>query len=314
MAIKPEDRYPGQINPGDTDYPYGSAKNVASPGSGDGTPLKDDWVNDDWGFKQKLLKQAGIIPTDNVDTVPVSQYFEALGKIARADIEPVIIKHDLVTPASKIVLEPGVAWDSTRAQILALDTALTKDLAAPWVVGNGNGGRAGALTADTWYHVFLIKHANGTVDAGFDTSITASNLLTASTYDYYRRVGSIYYETAAIRLFVQIGRDFLWDSPHSDTNAVPVVYTPVTLLTPPGVSVTAKIALEFLSSGVGFSSVGLKSPLQTNGAISTYAPVSEHGAALEDIITDVFSAIEYKYFNSEPTYIDINTLGWREFV
>src|SRR5690606_24362141 len=81
---------------------------------------------------------------------------------------------------------------------------------------SGNGGRAGSLAADTTYHVFLIKRdSDDAIDAGFDTSLTASNLLTASSFDYYRRIGSVKTQAGNTNLveWTQFGNRFYLDSP-----------------------------------------------------------------------------------------------------
>jgi len=82
-----------------------------------------------------------------------------------------------------------------------LTTLLTKQIDANWVVGSGNGGFPSGLTLtnDTLYNFFLIKRTDtGVVDAGFDTSLTATNLLAdATNYDAFRKIGSVYRSTAA---------------------------------------------------------------------------------------------------------------------
>lgn len=82
MAINPETQYPGKINASDANYPYGSARNITTPGDGTGTPWEAALVNDIMGFQQALLDAGGVVPSGSPDTVPVSQYMEALRKIA----------------------------------------------------------------------------------------------------------------------------------------------------------------------------------------------------------------------------------------
>lgn len=78
MAINPASQYPGQITPASTDYPYGSARDVSSPGAGDGTPVQQAWVNDWFGFQQRVLQAAGITPSGNPDTAVASDVFDGL--------------------------------------------------------------------------------------------------------------------------------------------------------------------------------------------------------------------------------------------
>lgn len=81
MAIKPDVNYVGKITPGGASYPYGSARNVTVPGDGTGTPFEQAWVNDLFGFEQKLLNAAGIVPSGNAETILASDYFNALEKL-----------------------------------------------------------------------------------------------------------------------------------------------------------------------------------------------------------------------------------------
>lgn len=78
MAIIPGSSYPGKINAPTTAYPLGSAKNVSAPSAGDGTPLLANWLNDMWGFYQKLLAEGGVTASGNPDTALASQYFDAM--------------------------------------------------------------------------------------------------------------------------------------------------------------------------------------------------------------------------------------------
>ena len=95
--------------------------------------------------------------------------------------------------AHDIQITPGFARDSADATNLKRATTLIKQIDANWAEGTNAGGFPSGLTLSnsTWYHFFVIhKTADGTVDAGFDTSTTASNLLADATgYSAYRRVG-----------------------------------------------------------------------------------------------------------------------------
>ena len=81
MAINPESQYPGKINPSSPAYPYGSARNITTPGDGTGTPWEAAIVNDSLGFQQALLALASLVPTGTPDQVGASQYLQALQKI-----------------------------------------------------------------------------------------------------------------------------------------------------------------------------------------------------------------------------------------
>jgi hypothetical protein len=86
MAIEPQLEYPAQIVTTDSGYPYGKARNDASPEATDGTPLEERWVNDLFGFLQALLKFAGIEPSGNPDKYGASQYLEAIYEVIHSRV------------------------------------------------------------------------------------------------------------------------------------------------------------------------------------------------------------------------------------
>lgn len=77
---------------------------------------------------------------------------------------------------------------------LILGSTFTKNIdASGFVAGSGNNGRPTgvSLTANTPYHMFIIrKTSTGAVDIGIDTSLVATNLLSDSGFDTFRRVGT----------------------------------------------------------------------------------------------------------------------------
>jgi hypothetical protein len=83
MAINPQVKYSGKVTPGNSDYPYGSARNVTTPNDGTGTPWDDDAINDVFGFQQALLGGDGIVPSGNAETSLVSQYMQGLEAIIK---------------------------------------------------------------------------------------------------------------------------------------------------------------------------------------------------------------------------------------
>lgn len=78
MAINPDDAFPGKTAGTSPEYPYGKARNVASPGDGTGTPLDSAWLNDWFGLQQQLLSLAGIVPSGVADAVGACQVWDAL--------------------------------------------------------------------------------------------------------------------------------------------------------------------------------------------------------------------------------------------
>lgn len=82
MALDLSVRYPGQVETGDPGYPTGKAQNIAVEADGSGTPFEKDLVNDQLGFQQALLAEAGITPSGVPDKVGASQYLEAVKAVA----------------------------------------------------------------------------------------------------------------------------------------------------------------------------------------------------------------------------------------
>ena len=127
-----------------------------------------------------------------------------------------ILSNDTDT-VNDINITAGYCTDSTDAYSLNLATEITKQIDATWAAGDDAGGLfSGTVAADTTYHVFLIlKDSDGSIDAGFDTSLTAANI--PAGYTAYRRIGSILTNaTSGIYQFTQTDDRFDWDDVASD--------------------------------------------------------------------------------------------------
>tara|TARA_R110002153_G_scaffold53726_5_gene149581 strand:+ start:2851 stop:5646 length:2796 start_codon:yes stop_codon:yes gene_type:complete len=84
MAQIPTNDYGSRVDSTDPSMPQGKAKNIVGTTQGTGTPLEANWVNDDWGFKQAILKEAGITPSGVPDNADDSQYLEGLKSVINA--------------------------------------------------------------------------------------------------------------------------------------------------------------------------------------------------------------------------------------
>ena len=109
-----------------------------------------------------------------------------------------------------IVAKTGVCADSTNTYTLQLGAAYSggnwlknivnsaKTAALAWAVGPTAGGHYTTSLSAGWLYVFAIAQTpvTGTwatpADIGTDISATASNLLAATGYTLYRRIGAIY--------------------------------------------------------------------------------------------------------------------------
>lgn len=127
-----------------------------------------------------------------------------------------------------IDIAAGSCRDDSNTVNIDSSSTFTKQINANWVEGTNQGGfpstlhSAGGVQADTVYHVFALLNDDGsTVDGGFDTSLTATNLLADATdYAQYRRLGSVLTDGSAnIIGFTQDGDEFLLNTPENDFNA-----------------------------------------------------------------------------------------------
>jgi len=155
-------------------------------------------------------------------------------------------ENDSSNPLRNIKFNIGSCRDAADTFDIVFSSALVKQLDAVWAAGTGLGGRASAvsLTANTTYHLFVISKVDGTTDAGFDTSLSASNLLSDATgYTKYRRVGSMRTDSSSNWLqYYQQGKRFILKASILDLNYVPASNnypTLSTISTPLGIITTA---------------------------------------------------------------------------
>lgn len=162
-------------------------------------------------------------------------------------------------PDHDITIASGSARDSSDGSFINLSSQITKQIDAVWVAGDNAGGLPStvSLTANTTYHVFVIEKNDGTTDAGFDTSITADNLLAESGYDRYRRVGSRLTDASSNLFKMHQYGDYNWyvDMSTSLATSFPVSASvqSITLKIPSGLKLGAIISTIIEKSGVSGS-------------------------------------------------------------
>jgi hypothetical protein len=226
-----------------------------------------------------------------------------------------------------IGISVGKCRDENDSLSISLSAAITKQIDAVWAAGTNQGGfpsGLGVVAIDTWYHVFVISKTDGiTSDAGFDTSLTATNLLAdaGAEYTVYRRVGSVLTDGAAnIIEFYQYGDNFFWKNPPLDVNgaATGVVVNNITLSTPNGVRTLAKFNWRV---GTSDGSVYWKTTDVDDEAPDTaLAPLaslswsnsttSPMGAYMETI-TSLASVVNVRTSINQALYV--STIGWQDF-
>lgn len=204
----------------------------------------------------------------------------------------------------------GEAADSSGAYLMRLTSSITKQIDAAWAVGDNAGGMfTGSVAVDTWYHVFEIrKDSDGTIDFGFDTSLTASNA--PAGYSNHRRIGSVLTDGSSnIIAFIQIGDKFFWDVPILDLNASRSVGagTLETMSVPLGISVYGHFNVDV----PGGTYLLCSSPdiTDTTPTIPNSITTGSELGAVKDVQTNTSSQIRIALANSGAT-IKLTTFGW----
>ena len=119
-------------------------------------------------------------------------------------------------PNKDIDIGTGVCRSVDNTVNINLNAPITKQIDSTWSIGSNAGGLASGLvvTPSTWYNIFVIYNpTTGLVDAGFDTSLSAINLLAGATgYTKYRRIGAVFVNASSnIKQYAQVdGNVWLW--------------------------------------------------------------------------------------------------------
>ena len=217
-----------------------------------------------------------------------------------------------------IIVDTGSARDASNTADMVLSSTLTKAIGSTWAAGDVAGGMFSgvSLTADTWYHFFIIKKdSDGSVDAGYDTSITAANI--PGGYTAYRRVGSVLYGTGGsyLDLFFQHGDYFFWKSQIIvlDTTTPATSAGSFPTQTPSDIEVEGifnvvlqnptDCRVDLFSYGVSSTNPGWQSACVSVDAGST--------SAMNEVIKTAYdNSIEYDSTNSSVTHLYVTTKGF----
>lgn len=251
-----------------------------------------------------------------------------------------LVMSNAADTVNDITVSAGAARDAADAVNITLASSMTKQLDATWAAGTNQGGRPASvsLSTSTWYHVFVIRSSGGTVDVGFDTSLTATNLLSASGYTSYVRVGSVYRNTTpTIVNFVSQelnggGLLVRYLTPIVDVNSAAQTATTrqtPTLTVPIGIKTLVNCSIQFNYDTSGQGVFYVTSPGVTDLAptdainTSTAAPLADMGdqtdnyeIVVRDILTNTSSQIAYRQTLTSGTSgysIWIGTRGFTDF-
>ncbi len=229
------------------------------------------------------------------------------------------------TDANTITVAAGQARNTGDDTNLIRSTTLAKDIDATWVAGAGGGLNATDFAsggsdaeADTWYHVFVIENGSGTVDAGFDKSVTATNLLSDSGYTKYRRIGSVLTNVSKDILdFKQNGDLFRWDVSVTEPNIAnlntTVASTQTLTQSPLGIRVLAKFYLGHTDGSA--VQIHVYPTDQTDQAAVSQFAISQSAAndnMWVEILTDTTQGVRFFGTNADVGSIHLSVLSWTD--
>lgn len=104
----------------------------------------------------------------------------------------------------------GICRDAADTINMRVSTPLHRTVTAAWVTVATGGGNAGATwTKFITKYVFVIKTAASTFDIGFDSVLSASNLLALASGTKFRRIGAVRTATVAgqFQTIAQLGNE-----------------------------------------------------------------------------------------------------------
>lgn len=282
----------------------------------------------------------GILPSVNMD-VRLRNYIDGF-----------TMSWNVATNQWSISIAPGYAIDSSNTYSMSLTSALTKTITNvagttydPWVSGDSLGGVSAQpgvtpIADQVWLHAFVAVPVvsgvvvPGVIDVGFDSSVTAANILldmaAGSAYSnwVYRRIGSIKIKFLGaakygIDKFTQQGDYFSWLTNQSVYNSTVATTPSVTTITasyatPPGVNTLLQMQ-SYLAYAASGNTVhlwdGTLGATATGGGAILYVPTLS-GAASSDHL-DIIAANQTIYATktsaaNSPTLV-LNAVRYKDF-
>ena len=239
-------------------------------------------------------------------------------------IDGLLISNNATDSNNDIDISVGDARDSANAYNLSLASILTKRLDATWAAGTNQGGLfSGSKAANTWYHIFLIrKDSDGTIDAGFDTSLTAANK--PSGYSNYRHIFSIRTDGSSNIISGRAmeiaggGVRFDWDIANTDVNVSDLGTSPVgyTIRTPLGYETEAYVGVyasklsTAVSIDVYYPNKTAQTAINASGrGFTTGASTASSGQSMRTIVrTNTISQV-YAVADTAACNLGISTYG-----
>jgi len=262
-------------------------------------------------------------PVGSTD-VATKNYIDTNTKSLRNYISGLNITNNGSDLNNDIDIDVGVAQDSTNTYTMYLNSLLTKQLDAAWVAGTNQGGLfSGSKAATTIYYIHLIrKDSDGSIDVGFDTSITAANK--PAGYSNYRCIGSFITNASSnirngkyIRynnILHFIYNDFVLDRAYSSLSGTSRI-----LITTSVLPNCIGIYSLFLNGSVGASYVNYGSPYETDIVPSNFDTAKiriDFGDSLWDCqleyIVNSSSQIYIRADTGSGVYASLKTEGYKQ--
>lgn len=228
--------------------------------------------------------------------------------------------------AQQINFAGGRCKSSDNAQDLVFGATVGKSINVNWAEGGTSGAPLGGfpsaltLTASTWYRTFLIVKPSGQVDAGFDTSPAAANLLSDAAgagYNKYRQIGWVFYNGSnVIEPFTQDVENlsyFKWNTRASDVNeTIPSLTAETrTLQAPPETYAELSSGITLGASATHYTRLDRVGSLTTAPSATNYdfAAINAANGGQFTILTNASSQIDYRVSQAGNT-ISIQTKGF----
>lgn len=212
-----------------------------------------------------------------------------------------------------ITAQTGSARDSANAADIILNSELTKQIDVDWVAGNNAGGFPSALTlsANTTYHYFVIVNGSGDVDAGFDSALNASNLLSDSGYVGFKRVGSRTTDGSSNLLPFNQNKDIFTEVTRiNDFSGVPGSY-PQTLVTSAPIDIKVRALLSSRGSRVSVSTGHLAIGSDFQDRTEVFASEQDvGGSGYIEVLTNESAEILYGYVSQTLSNSNIDFVGY----
>lgn len=248
--------------------------------------------------------------SDNSTKIATTAYVDTKPSVARGYLFGLILSNDATTPASVIDTTTGQAASSdTTPSLMTLSSAITKSIASSWAVGSGNGCLDTGSVANGTYHIFEIERPDTGV---VDELCSASTSPTMPTnYTLARRIGSIIRAAASIKLFIQDGDTFKYNSsPGTDyLSTAARSKAALAVSVPSGVRVKALFKLDLSYNTT--TTVTLFDGQNTSVALVMlwFAGSANAGWPAEQY-TNTSAQIQMSATASAGTGFGITTLGW----